>query len=347
VIEQVLSFLAGGPDDRFDELARAAFAFQHRTIAPVRALAERRGADPAAIRSWREVPMVPVAAFRRLELAAAPALEVFRSSGTSGGERSVHHHPFPDLYRAAIDASFPAFCLPRGDRPPMLALVPPRAQAPDSSLGFMVDHLLARFGDPRSAYAFGAHGIEAAAARSWLAARQREQRPVLLLATAFALVDLLDALDRLGLRFRLAPGSALFLTGGFKGRQREHSAEEIARAVGEALSLPAGAIVEEYGMTELTSQCYTRTLLGGAPGLFVPPRWMRFRVLDPESLEELPPGRPGLLALFDLANLGSAVHLLTEDLAVAEGDGFRLAGRAAGAELRGCSLAVEELAGGG
>ena len=47
------------------------------------------------------------------------------ASGTSGGERSVHHHPFPDLYRAAIDASFPAFCLPRGDRPPMLALVPP------------------------------------------------------------------------------------------------------------------------------------------------------------------------------------------------------------------------------
>jgi hypothetical protein len=100
-------------------------------------------------------------------------------------------------------------------------------------------------------------------------------------------------------------------------------------------------------MTELTSQCYTRTLLGGSPGLFVPPRWMRFRVLDPGTLEELPPGRPGLLALFDLANLGSAVHLLTEDLAVAEGGGFRLAGRAAGAELRGCSLAVEELAGGG
>lgn len=346
MLDAILSFLSGGPDEHFDELARAAFAFQHERIPALRALAARRGVDPAAVRGWQEIPMVPVAAYRRLELAAAPAAEVFRSSGTSGGARSVHHHPFPDLYRAVIDASFPAACLPRGDRPPMLALVPPRAQAPDSSLGFMVDHLLAHFGDPRSAYAFGPRGVEAAAARSWLAARQREQRPVLLLATAFALVDLLAGLDRLGLRFRLAPGSALFLTGGFKGREREHSPEEIARGVGEALALPAGAIVEEYGMTELTSQCYTRTLAGGAAGLFAPPRWMRFRVLDPESLAELPPGRPGLLALFDLANLGSAVHLLTEDLAVAEGAGFRLAGRAAGAELRGCSLAVEELAGG-
>ena len=52
-----------------------------------------------------------------------------------------------------------------------------------------------------------------------------------------------------------------------------------------------------------------------------------------------PPG----LAFFDLANVGSAVHVLTEDLGVAEGEGFRLLGRAAGAELRGCSLVVEEL----
>ena len=55
------------------------------------------------------------------------------------------------------------------------------------------------------------------------------------------------------------------------------------------------------------------------------------------------PSRVGLISVFDLANVGSAVHLLTEDLGIAEGDGFRLLGRAAGAELRGCSLVVEEL----
>ena len=55
------------------------------------------------------------------------------------------------------------------------------------------------------------------------------------------------------------------------------------------------------------------------------------------------PGKPGLIAVLDLANVGSAVHVLTEDLGTAIGNGFRLAGRASGAELRGCSLTAEEL----
>jgi hypothetical protein len=39
--------------------------------------------------------------------------------------------------------------------------------------------------------------------------------------------------------------------------------------------------------------------------------------------------------------MGSAVHVLTEDLGVAEGESFHLLGREA--ELRGCLLVVEEL----
>jgi hypothetical protein len=133
----------------------------------------------------------------------------------------------------------------------------------------------------------------------------------------------------------------LFETGGFKGRTQELTREELVERIGTWLGV--GSVVREYGMTELTSQCYTRALLGEDPDLFVAPPWVRVRVLDPATLEEAPAGTPGLIAVFDLANLGSAVHVLTEDLGVAEGDGFRLLGRAAGAELRGCSLVVEEL----
>jgi len=102
-------------------------------------------------------------------------------------------------------------------------------------------------------------------------------------------------------------------------------------------------VVREYGMTELTSQFYTAALAGGDPELFLAPHWARVRILDPATLEEAAPGTPGLVAIFDLANLGSAVHLLTEDLGVADDDGFRLLGRAPGAELRGCSLTAEEM----
>ena len=119
--------------------------------------------------------------------------------------------------------------------------------------------------------------------------------------------------------------------------------EELVEQLGLRLALRAEAMVREYGMTELTSQCYTSSEPGADPELFLPPAWVRVRILDPENLEELPPGELGVIAIFDLANVGSALHVLTEDLGVLRGEGFQLRGRAAGAELRGCSLAVEEL----
>jgi hypothetical protein len=345
--DRVTRFLTSPESASFEELALAAFAWQLERIEPYRRLCERRGAGPRTVTDWRQVPLVPAAAFKTLTLAAAPAVEVFRSSGTTGEERSVHHQPFPDLYRAVIDASFPRFCLPflgAGGRLPILSLIPSREQLPDSSLSFMVDHILARWGSPESVTAFGSRGVEAAAARSWAGARQREGKPVLILATAFALVQWLDALERLGLKFRLPAGSAVFETGGFKGRTSEVAREDLLARLQAWTGVPPSSVVREYGMTELTSQCYTGALLGEDPELFRAPHWMRVRILDPETLAEVPAGTPGLIAVFDLANLGSAVHLLTEDLGVAEKEGFRLLGRAAGAELRGCSLVVEELA---
>jgi hypothetical protein len=340
----------------FDELALAAFAFQFERIAPYRRLCEGRGATPREVASWREVPPVPAAAFRTLELTAEAPVETFRSSGTMGGttggtatgraERSVHRQPYPELYRQAIDSSFPRWCLrelPEGGRLPILSLVPERAALPDSSLSFMVDHVLARWGSPASATAFGPRGVEVAKARSWAAARQRDRQPGLVFTTAFALADWLAALERQDLRLRLPRGTVVFETGGFKGRTKEVARPEILARLEERLAVSAASVVREYGMTELSSQCYTEALLGGDPDLFVAPPWVRVRALDPETLRELPEGEPGLLAVFDLANLGSAVHVLTEDLGAMEGKGFRLLGRAAGAQLRGCSLTVEEL----
>src|SRR5215468_5811311 len=103
IVERISRYLAtpsledvsGAPG--FEALALLAFAFQFERIAPYRRLCETRGATPGTVSSWREVPPIPAAAFRSLELSAAPAVEVFRSSGTTGGEgaRSVHHQPFP------------------------------------------------------------------------------------------------------------------------------------------------------------------------------------------------------------------------------------------------------------
>ena len=97
-MERVRAFVRDpGDEDSFATLALAAFAFQYQRIEPYRRFCDGRGATPASVGDWRQVPAVPASAFKSVELSAAPAEEVFRSSGTSAGEgrRSVHHHPSP------------------------------------------------------------------------------------------------------------------------------------------------------------------------------------------------------------------------------------------------------------
>jgi Acyl-protein synthetase, LuxE len=341
VVDEIARFASNADEGELLTLARAALAFQIDRIPPIRDLCDRCGITASGLTDWRDIPLVPVTAFQTLLLSAGSPVEVFRSSGTTGGERSTHYHSFPDLYRQVVDASFPQTCLPVPPPVPMLSLIGDRALLPDSSLAFMVEHVLARWGEADSLTAFSRRGVETTKARSWLAARQRQGRPVLILSTAFALLDLLDGLARVDLRFRLAPGSAIFETGGFKGRTREITRPHLLALVSDRLGVPSERVVREYGMTELTSQCYTRALAGGDPELFVPPHWMRVRALDPVTLAEQPAGAVGVLAILDLANVGSALHLLTADLGATTEDGFRLLGRASDADLRGCSLVAE------
>ena len=403
--QRIERFVVAGEGD-FGELAGAAARFGYERVEPYRRLCERRGIAPEALDDWREAPPVPTSAFKSLRLAAAEPREIFRSSGTTRGadRRSVHHHPYPDLYRTVIDATFPAACLParshdpgdrsradngasesgdsgagRGGRLPILSLIPDRAAAPDSSLSFMAAHVFERHAAPGSAWAVQEAGIDLDRACRWLADRSTTDEPALILATALALVLLLDRLEDLaaapaaagsasspsprasaaavptrldrapvsspgaagpaGRPVRLPAGSRVFETGGFKGRRMATTPEDVRRRARNLLGLDRQAIVREYGMTELTSQAYSRP---GGERLRTPP-WMPFRVLDPDTLEEVEDGETGLLAFFDLANLGSVCHVLTEDLGVREGDAFRLLGRASGAELRGCSLTAEEL----
>ena len=190
LVERIGRYLDDPAADDFDALARAAFAFGYEHVAPYRRLCDQRGVRPDTVSGWRDVPAVPTAAFKSLDLSTAAAtasataadadsdagVETFRSSGTREGaeQRSVHRHPYPDLYRRTLDVAFPRFCPLAAARPSMLALVPTREQAADSSLAFMVDHVLRRWGGEHSAHAFAARGVDARTARSWLGGRQRE-----------------------------------------------------------------------------------------------------------------------------------------------------------------------------
>jgi hypothetical protein len=100
--------------------------------------------------------------------------------------------------------------------------------------------------------------------------------------------------------------------------------------------VPPSRIFSEYGMCELSSQAYDN---GQAQrSVFQFPPWARFRVVSPENGRVLPEGEPGILQVFDLANVRSVFAVQTEDLAVSTRNGFELLGRLPQAQPRGCSL---------
>src|SRR4030095_2872362 len=102
---------------------------------------------------------------------------------------------------------------------------------------------------------------------------------------------------------------------------------------GEYLWLAPDDIINEYGMTELSSQFYTRGLGGAHEG----GPWVRALVINPETGNEVTVGETGVLRIFDLANLGSVLAIETQDLAVRRENGFEVIGRDPGAVPRACS----------
>ena len=180
------------------------------------------------------------------------------------------------------------------------------------------------------------------------AALRESSAPIVLCGTAFSFVHLLDALEASDLRLPLPAGSRVMETGGFKGRAREISRDELYASIDARLGVPAESVVNQYGMTELGSQFYDSVLAEpGVPRRKLGPPWARARIVDPESGEPCPPGAVGALVLHDLANTGSVAAIQTADLGRRNGDGFEVLGREAGAEARGCSIALDSMLGTG
>ena len=338
-------------DAEFDALALAAFAHQFAGNPPYRAYCARRGATPETVGHWSEVPAVPTDAFKAAALVCGdPArATVFRTSGTTrgAGRRGAHYLPDLALYDASLRAGFSTHLLPGVERLRIVSLVPHPHDVPDSSLSHMVGEVARAFGTVASGwYLTPDGGIAHEPLAAALLEVESSGEPVCVAGTAFAFVHWLDALAERGETFRLSPGSRVMDTGGFKGRSREVTREELYGAIAERLGVPAAWCVNEYGMTEMSSQFYDG-VAGSAdpPGerLHSGPPWVRTRAADPETLRLLPHGEVGVLRHWDLANLHSVMAIQTADLGVTAPGGFRVLGRAAGATARGCSLAMDDL----
>ncbi|HTO07866.1 MAG TPA: long-chain fatty acid--CoA ligase [Myxococcota bacterium] len=348
---EVLAWIAEGVDApadeaRFERLALALFRLQVERGAAYRRWCAAFGRDPASVRHWRDIPALPTGAFKEARVAIFPPADTvltFRTSGSTTELRGALELDSLALYDASLETTFRAFICPDAARLRFVVLAPSAADAPDSSLSYMFSRAVERMGSPESRFLVDAKGWDPDAALAELAAARE---PLALCGTAFAFVHLIDRLAERGESLRLPAGTRVMETGGFKGRSRELTREELHGAIERALGVPRARIVNQYGMCELASQFYEPTLRTGTytDVKRVPP-WVRTRVVDPATQKDVAPGAEGVLAHFDLANTGSALAVLTSDLGELVPGGFRVFGRLRGAEARGCSLAADALLG--
>jgi hypothetical protein len=346
-VDTLLAFLAqdGCSDADFDALALRLFAEQHAGNAAYRRFCQNRGVTPRTVKSWRDIPAVPISAFKEVTLSCVPAdsaERVFMTSGTTRGDvKGRHYHPSLQVYDASMTRNF-AQRFMRGSEPLRMAILfPDEQEMPNSSLAHYLALAVRHFGSADSSYYVGLQGMDSDRLRAMLREAERSGEPCALLGASYSFVHLMDALAAGSETFRLPAGSRILDTGGYKGHSRELPPEDFYAGLSTVFGVPRALCINMYGMTELSTQLYDD---GNAmvPSVKSGPHWIRSRLVDPLTGRDVPPGERGILVHCDLANFNSVTSILTEDVGVAAEGGFRLLGRAEGAQAKGCSLAVQE-----
>ena len=280
----------GSYEKDFNQLALELFALQFKHNAAYRKICEARRLTPKVVEHWTQIPAVPTAAFKELDLTCLAPPErttVFHSSGTTEQKPGRHFHNAESLavYEASLWSGFQAnvamgapnsdsACFPSGivradseigvpsaRQFQLISLTPPLPQAPHSSLVHMFETVRQKLDAPESAFlgkvdVSGAWTLDFDATLAVLNSSLVTCHPSLLLGTAFSFVHLLDFLAEQDLRFQLPAGSRVMETGGYKNRSRSMPKTELHQFITERLGIPLSRIICEYGMSELSSQAY-------------------------------------------------------------------------------------------
>ena len=318
-------FAMGQDRDALSQLREKILLFQQGNNPVYRRYCEELGPlDPD--KPW----YLPVEAFKYASVTTFPHEEAeayFLSSGTGRGLQSRHYIKSMHLYERTVTTHF-ASVFGTGPFTIVGHLPGYDQQGEASSLVYMVNHLIKEYGATGS----GLFLEDRTFLKRAITHSEVTGTPLILFGAAFGLLDLVENAPI------PLPSSALVIeTGGMKTYRQSISREALHETLAEGFKLEPSSIVSEYGMCELMSQCYALE-----NGIFVPPPWMTFEILDPSQPEiRLKEGQPGALALFDAANVYSASALLTQDMAIQVGQGFVVLGRIKGAELRGCNFLLE------
>lgn len=304
-------------EQEFQRYALELFRYQSERCVPYRLYLQIMGIDPTEVERVEQIPFLPIEVFKsqKVYCGAGEPEVCFTSSATTGMTPSRHYMARLSDYEMAFTAAYEQFY----EGMPIYALLPCYLEREGSSLVYMVDILVERYG---GGFFLDNH-------KALVEALEADERPKILLGVSYALLDLAEE------GVVLPPNTIVMETGGMKGRRKELSKSELHAVLCNAFGV--SEIHSEYGMAELTSQAYS-----SGKGVFRAPSWMRVVVRDVNNpLAQLPIGARGGVNIIDLANLYSCAFIQTQDMGRVWDDGsFELEGRISGADIRGCNLLV-------
>ncbi|MBO4936258.1 MAG: acyltransferase [Alistipes sp.] len=309
-------------DAEFEREALRLFRHQAVHCAPYAEYIRLLGVNPDEVHRVDDIPMMPIELFKshKIYCADTEPQVVFTSSATTGMVQSRHYVADLALYERAFSEAFRLFY---GDvrECSIYALLPSYLEREGSSLVYMAERLIAES---------GGGGFYLNDYEKLLHDMSRDDNPKILLGVTYALLDLAE---------NYAPkleNTVVMETGGMKGRRKELPKSELHKILCSAFGVER--IHSEYGMAELMSQAYSF-----GDGLFRTPRWMRVLVRDVNNpFARMAAGRRGGLDIVDLANRHSCAFLATQDMGIRYDDGsFRIEGRIAQSDIRGCNLLVQ------
>ncbi|MGN7177618.1 LuxE/PaaK family acyltransferase [Cytobacillus firmus] len=346
IVDRVLHFMRSEDfsDEAFNDLALNLFRYQYSNNKPFQMYCRQKGKTPRMVKSWKDIPAVPINAFKELTLSCEDtetAEDVFMTSGTTKGVRGKHYHPTLEVYNQSMLKNFKARFMKEHKQIKMGILFPAEKNMPNSSLSHYLALAYKEYGTHDSQYFVDGRGLKVDSLLLALEQAEELGQSIALLGASFSFVHLFDELQAKGRYFRLPAGSRILDTGGFKNKSKELDLETFYTQLSTLLGVDKSECINMYGMTELSTQFYDHGN-STVPSVKSGPHWIRTRLINPLTGEEVVKGEKGVLVHCDLANFNSVTTILTEDLGAEKEEGFILLGRAQGAEAKGCSMAVDE-----
>ncbi|NPA67917.1 MAG: acyl transferase [Chlorobi bacterium] len=313
-------------EKKFNDRATEIFRFQYKNNPVYAEYINNLNIKISKIKHYKQIPFLPIDFFKTHKIISKNKQHklIFKSSGTTGMQRSKHYVAEPEIYEKSFNETFDMF-YGNPEQYAVLALLPSYSEQGNSSLIYMVEKLMQKSKNPGNGFFLYNHDELFARLKKLEAQKQK----TVLFGVSYALLDFFH-------NYKLKLENTIIIeTGGMKGRKKEIIREELHKKLKKASGLPH--IHSEYGMTELLSQAYAQTT-----DKYKTPPWMKILIRDAEDpFSYKKNGKTGGINIIDLANIYSCSFIETKDLGKINPDGsFTISGRFDDSDIRGCNLLI-------